>query len=302
VMVGDQPGTFDGMRLVLSGMQSLALSGQSVSAHNLGGYAGRQDPSVYLRWTQLGVFSPLYIIWNSGPTGEPWTFDDETVNRYRDIAAMRMQILPYLYSGLCEYGENGIPLIRPMVLAAPDDPDAAVYEDQFLCGSELLVAPVFTPTGDASVYLPAGDWLDFWTGEAVTGGREIQVNHPIETFPIYVRRGGLVPMEQSPLSSADSVGAEIDVHVYGVGANRFRLHEAGRITELTVSPQRGGLELFSGPVARPGLVWRLHGMPAPRAARFEGPGGAGFTPDVREDGAVWSIRVPAGGGRLMVET
>src|SRR5205814_7532210 len=104
-----------------------------------GGYTCRQEPVVYLRWQQLGVVSPMFAMWNSGPTGEPWTLDEETVHQYRGIAELRMRFLPYLHSCMGAYGETGIPMMRPMVLSSPQDPALAARGDQFFIGDDMLV-------------------------------------------------------------------------------------------------------------------------------------------------------------------
>lgn len=300
-LIGDQPGTFEGMRWALIAMQSLAMSGQGIAAHNLGGYAGKQETTVYLRWMQLGVVSPLFAMWNSGPTGEPWTFDDETVHRYRAIAELRMRLLPYLHSWLREYGETGIPMMRPMALAAPDEPALASREEQFFIGRDMLVAPVFSYSGEGTLHLPVGEWVDFWTGDSVHGGRELPYRHPLETFPLFLRAGSLVPMESAPIHSSEAGGHPLEVHVFGLGEAVFRLFDEGAVCELSGTPGDGTLELRAAPLRRPALVWRGHGMPTPRSATFTDLVGVISHPAVERDEVGWRVRVLPTGGSLRME-
>ena len=86
-----------------------------------------------------------------------------------------------------------------MAMLSPADPLMAEREDQFLCGSEILACPILNHEGTASPLLPPGWWRDFWTGERIEGGREIAVHHPLETFPVFVREGGIVPWRCHPV-------------------------------------------------------------------------------------------------------
>ena len=103
--------------------------------------------------------------------------------------------MPYIYTAARETAETGLPMMRAMWLHHPDDPAAVARGDQFFWGRDILVAPVVEKGATArSVYLPKGAWNDFWTGERVEGGREIDRAVDLATTPIYVRAGAIVPM------------------------------------------------------------------------------------------------------------
>ena len=299
-LIGDQPGTFEGMSLVCSAMQCLSMSGQAVSTHNIGGYTAGQEKTVYLRWVQLGVVSPMFSMWNNGYTGEPWTFDEETVTRYRESAELRMRLLPYLHSCLCEFPETGLPLVRPMAMLFPNDPVLADLQDQFLCGSEILAAPIFSKDGARNVCLPTGQWIDFWNGEIITGGREIHVMHPLETFPLFVRCGGIVPMEVSPVRAVPGRD-DIELRLYGPGDNHFRLYDHGRICDITTRWSGSIMEITLDPLVRPFVIVRGYALAQPASAEFTAADNQSRPLAVLREGTTWTTRIPASGGRINVQ-
>ena len=112
----------------------------------------------------------------------------------RTFQNTRSQLMPYLYSAAWETHTTGIPLIRSLGLAFPEDPAAWATANAYLFGPNLLVAPVFEQgAAERKVYLPAGGWYDFWTGKLVEGGANVSVQAPLETMPLFVRAGSIVP-------------------------------------------------------------------------------------------------------------
>lgn len=295
-LIGDQAGDFEGMQVALSAMLSLSLSGQGIYAHNLGGYAGAQESTVFIRWVQLGVFSPMFTMWNSGPAGEPWAFDPETKDRYKEITRLRMRLLPYLHSSLHQYGETGVPMMCPMVMLKPSDASFAALEDQFMCGSELFVAPVFSHDGTVTFQLPDGEWLDFWTGEPVTGGCEVIAIHPINTLPVFVKKGGIVPMEVNPRRTEPDE-AELEIHLYGTADNTFRVFD-GVYADIKEIVCGDAVTITIDALKRPGLVLMGHGSPVPISAEFAGADGCRVDVPVVASEGIWRISTPASGGKL----
>ena len=113
----------------------------------------------------------------------------------RKYLELRYRMMPYLYSAVRECTQTGMPVMRALWLHYPDDAAAVARGDQFLWGRDLLVAPVVEQGATArKVYLPRGSWYDFWNGERVEGGREISRTVDLETMPLYVRAGAIVPM------------------------------------------------------------------------------------------------------------
>src|SRR5204862_7186926 len=108
---------------------------------------------------------------------------------------LRYQLMPYLYSAVKETCDTGVPIIRALWLHYPDDAGAVARGDEYLFGRDILVAPVVEKGATSrSLYLPRGTWYDFWTREKMEGGREITRNVDLETIPLYVRAGAVIPM------------------------------------------------------------------------------------------------------------
>ena len=183
----------DGLPSVILAGQNAALSGLSLWGSDIAGYAGRPDKELFLRWSQFAVFCPFMQIHMTSNLG-PWDFDDETLELFRRLAVLRMQLFPYLYDAVHETARSGMPVIRPMVLAFPDDREAHKQIYQFLFGPDLLVAPMYQRGTRRSVYLPKGTWFDYWSGEKRVGPKFVEVEAPLDRIPLFVQEGAIIPM------------------------------------------------------------------------------------------------------------
>lgn len=315
ILQGDQEATWDGLHQALTGLLSNAFTGQSVIAHNLGGYEGEQSEVLYLRWVALGVFSPLFAIWTAGSSGgEPWNFGDKLVlEHYRALACWRMRLLPYLHSAMLDYRDELTPMIRPLPLELPDDPRACAVEDQFLCGSEILVAPILEERDSRSVYLPRGEWLDFWTDQQYAGGTDANVKCPLDRIPAFVRAGGIVPLEENAYFGEDLGDETLEVRVYGLPSGRqLRLVDQSRESQLSF--REAGIQSFFEfeAVERPLLKLVWHGSERPVRVTFGDTELPGVSDGVGEADSGFSydaslrrreVRVPARqGGTIAIET
>lgn len=193
---GDNEASFsysNGLPSVIIAGQTAGLSGLPMFGHDIAGYFGRPTKELFIRWTQYGAFSPLMMVHMTSNLG-PWDFDGETLSIYRKFAKLHTSLFPYIYEAAHESKRTGMPIIRAMVLAFPDDAEAAKHPFQYLFGSELLVAPVYQSGNYRTIYLPEGVWIDFWTGKEFQGKQTIEVNAPLDKMPLFVRAGALVPM------------------------------------------------------------------------------------------------------------
>lgn len=204
---GSWPGEF-GMTQALRSLLSLSVSGFPYNGADVGGYAGlRQDmgesaagipllpPSegTYIRWTQLGALSP--VMQTAVP---PWWVSARAVDVYRTYATLHDRLVPYIHAAALRAIDDGTPIVRPLVYAYPDDAQALAAWDQYLFGDDLLVAPVHNVTAELplaprSIYLPAGRWRDFWSGELLEGPRTLARLVPLNELPLYVRDGAELP-------------------------------------------------------------------------------------------------------------
>ena len=126
---------------------------------------------------------------------EPWVYGSQVEQICRDYIELRYQLLPYLYTLFWQATTTGAPILRPLLYDFPQDPQVAHLADQVMLGPALMAAPVLRPGVTCrAVYLPAGDWFDWWTGEPLTGGRHSLAKAPLAQMPLYVRAGAVIPM------------------------------------------------------------------------------------------------------------
>src|SRR5262249_22445705 len=156
-----------------------------------GGFWGDPSPELFVRWAQLGFFSALSRFHGATPR-EPWRYGDEALRIFRLYARLRSRLIPYLASYGWRASEDGVPLMRPMVMEFPDDPAGYAFELQYCLGRELLVSPVVREDGAVTTYLPRGTWTDWWSGAVYEGPTTIQRPVPLDELPIYIRDESLV--------------------------------------------------------------------------------------------------------------
>lgn len=178
----------------------LSMSGFYNIGHDVGGFAGgKPDPELFLRWVQNGIFHPRFTIhsWNDdGTANEPW-MHPEVTDLIRDAMALRVRLMPYLYTQLWRAHAHDEPMLRPLMLDFPDDPRAVGAAFEFMLGPDLLVASVLDPgVSSRQVYLPdtPDGWWDFETGAWLSGGQSIDRPVDLTSIPLFVRGGAVVPM------------------------------------------------------------------------------------------------------------
>ena len=203
---GDNSSTWNHMRISIPELLNLGVSGYAFVGDDIGGFNGSPTPELLTRWMELGAFNPIYR--NHGMKGsrnrEPWVDGPEHEAIRRHYIEVRYQLLPYIYTSMEETSRTGIPLMRPMFLEFPGQPDFASMDTEFMFGPNLLVAPKVNEfVGAYDVKLPAGVWYDYWTGQRVTA-TTVSVNPPLDSVPLYVR-GGAVLAEQSVVQNTAQV-------------------------------------------------------------------------------------------------
>lgn len=193
---GDNRSNFsfeDGLPTAILAGQNAALSGIALWGSDIAGYFGRPDPELFIRWTQFGTFSPFMQVHMTSNQG-PWDFGTEALEIFRDFAKLRTSLFPYLYEAVHEAARTGMPVIRPMVLAYQGDDRAASARYQYMFGPDLLVAPMYQPGTHRAVYLPEGEWVDWWSGSMLDGKQTIEVHAPLAQIPLFVRSGAMLPL------------------------------------------------------------------------------------------------------------
>ena len=190
---GDGVARWQDLPCVLRAMLSFGLSGFPFYSSDIGGFSGWPSPQLYLRWAQLGLFSSHARAHGAGER-EPWVHGEQVEDAFRRYAELRYRLLPYLWTEARRCAETSLPMARAMVLDFSDDPTSEGIDDQYLLGPALLVAPVLDERDRRRVWFPAGDWVDFWTGEVVTGPVHRTVHAPLDVLPLWVRAGAVLPL------------------------------------------------------------------------------------------------------------
>lgn len=194
---GDNQSTWEHLRMSLPMLMNLGLSGVAFCGTDVGGFGFDCTGELLSRWVQVGAFTPLFRNHSSMGTRdqEPWAFDETTEAVNRKYIKLRYKLLPYFYDLMREAEKSGLPVIRPLFLHYENDSNTYEVNDEFLCGENILVAPVIEQGRKCRVvYLPKGDkWIDYWTGEEFEGGQNIIRETPIDLCPIYIKAGAVLP-------------------------------------------------------------------------------------------------------------
>jgi alpha-D-xyloside xylohydrolase len=191
---GDCESTFVSMAESLRGGLSLAMSGFGFWSHDIGGFEGRPDPAVFKRWIPFGLLCTHSRLHGSDSYRVPWLFDEESVEVLRRFTRLKAKLMPYIYGQAVIAARDGMPVLRPMVAEFPDDPACAHLDLQYMFGDRLLVAPVFTASGETSYYIPAGTWTHLQTAATVRGPGWVHEVCDFQTVPVFVRPGTLLPI------------------------------------------------------------------------------------------------------------
>jgi alpha-glucosidase (family GH31 glycosyl hydrolase) len=251
---GDVYSTWETLKTHVPIALNTALTGIPYWGTDIGGFVPTPEftAELYVRWFQFGAFCPLFRChgrtwklrlpwgWNTGDPGpvEIRNYNGAAIpdasqlhdTRVEPICKkyleLRYRMLPYLYSAVRECVTTGMPIMRALWLHFPDDPKAVACEDQYLWGKSVLVAPVVEKGATARrVYLPQSTWYDFWTNERLEGGREISRPVDLETTPLYVRAGSILPLGPVKQYVDEKVDEPLSISVYSGTDASFLLYE-----------------------------------------------------------------------------
>ena len=208
---GDSASTWDGMAGSLRGGLHLGLSGYAFWGHDIAGFHGLPNfmnnwPSdeLYMRWTQFGVFSS-HIRYHGASPREPYEYP-AIADLVRQWWNLRYSLIPYLVEQGRRIVNTGLPMLQALIFQHEDDPMCWHIDDQYYFGEAFLVAPIMNDAGVRDVYLPAGKWIDFWTGDVLEGGRWFKnIEMPLEYMPVYVKFGAQVPVYPHSIQCTDEM-------------------------------------------------------------------------------------------------
>ncbi|NMG05483.1 glycoside hydrolase family 31 protein [Brasilonema sp. UFV-L1] len=227
VWMGDNQSLWEHLEMSLPMLCNMGLSGVAFVGCDIGGFAGNATAELFARWMQVGMLYPFMRGHSAMTTArhEPWAFGERTENICREYINLRYQLLPYIYSLFWEAATTGAPILRPLLYHFPNDPKTYTLYDQLLLGPFLMAAPIYRPGIEyRAVYLPAGTWYDWWTGESYCGPVHILAHAPLEKMPLYIRAGAIIPM-QSVMQYVDEHPLEqLSLRVFS-GTGEFTLYE-----------------------------------------------------------------------------
>jgi alpha-glucosidase len=199
VWTGDNVASWDHLRLSIPMLLNLGVSGVPLVGSDVGGFSGNPSPELYTRWLQAAALTPFLRSHSESGSKphEPYSFGEEFTPINRASVELRYRLLPYLYSLFDEHTRTGAPVMRPLWFEYPDDSRTYTIEDEYLVGRDLLVAPVVRESATKrNVYFPGGDnWVDWWTGRTYAGGKDAEIEAPLDRLPLFVRAGAVIPTQ-----------------------------------------------------------------------------------------------------------
>jgi alpha-glucosidase (family GH31 glycosyl hydrolase) len=205
VWTGDQTPDFAGLRDAIRSLAGLGASGFAITGSDVGGYAtltGQRilTPDVFARWTQLGAISPIFEVGGADRAAQFWKLGTAATNAARDSIVLHYELYPYLHGLARQSARTGTPILQPLGLRYPDDPEAWRHDLELLVGPDLLAAPVTNPGGQVDVYLPKGRWVELFSGTTQDGGKVLKRALFTTQFPLYLRAGSTIRFDlRAPL-------------------------------------------------------------------------------------------------------
>jgi alpha-glucosidase len=284
---GDNVSTWTALQGSIPMLESLGLSGMPFVGVDIGGFADVPTAELYTRWLQTGVFYPFMRTHSTFGTDdqEPWSYGvpHEIINR--QAIELRYRLLPHIYNVMQQTSETGLPAFRPLFLEFPADDRTWDQDDQFMFGSDLIVAPVLKPgERERSIYLPKGTWYDFATGRAYAGEQSITLPVTLSSLPIFVRAGAFIFQQPVVQHTGEMRGQALRVSVYPAASSAATLYEDDghsfdytkgtflkrRFTQTRTSDPNGRDQRATMEIAAPEGSYRPDGRPLVLQVRWTG--------------------------------
>lgn len=247
---GDAETNNGAMSATLRGGLSLGLSGFSFWSHDLGGFATKSPEALYRRWTPFGMLTS-HVRSHGEPPREPWLFSEEFLKGYRNADNMRYELMPYIYAQAKESSENGWPMMRALFVEYPEDAGAWLVDNQYMFGSDLLVAPLFEEVNERDVYLPAGTWIDYQTKKVYEGGW-----HKIKAgdipIVVLVKNGAVIPHIKLAQSTQDMDWSQLTLKVFATegtttATGKVYLPEGDKVQTVTATGSGSSFTVSQNP-------------------------------------------------------
>lgn len=256
-------------------------------SHDIGGHQpGRVDPELYVRWIQFGAFSPVlrtHTTKNPDAERRIWKFDKPYFEAARRAFHLRYELIPYIYTAARQCYDTGLPLCRPLYYEWRWLDAAYQHPNEYLFGDNLIVAPVTAPMDaptqatPTTIWLPEGEWINWFTGETLKGPAQIKRLVPLDEIPVFVRAGSIIPTQPYMRRSDEKPIDQLTLHIFGGPRGEYRLYEDDGISRgyessafarTTITQELVGAKrtvsiaatqgTFAGMVAQRGYEIRIH--------------------------------------------
>lgn len=224
--VANEDHMFLGVRLV----NSLGLSGVAFSGYDIGGFVGNGQSNLFARWIQVGAFSPFFrghSVINSHDS-EPWSYGEEVEDISKNYIRLRYKLIPYIYNSFLIASEKGLPITRSLSIDYTNNDKiySEEFENQYLFGDSIMVAPIRSTASFAKIYLPDGDWYEFFTDERIKGNQEVIKEYSLEHLPLFVKASAIIPLYADATYNSTEIGKTLELHIYqGENSNSFEYYE-----------------------------------------------------------------------------
>jgi len=232
---GDCSADYESMAESLRGGLSLCMSGFGFWSHDIGGFESTSSADVYKRWAAFGLLSSHSRLHGSTSYRVPWVYDDEACDVVRYFTKLKCSLMPYLFKNAYETSKTGIPVMKSMILEFQEDVACNYIDRQYMLGDSLLVAPIFNDKGEASYYLPKGNWTNFLTGEKVAGGTWIKEIHDYMSIPLLARPNSIIAVGNQNTKPDYDFAEGVTLHVFEL--------EEGKKASTTIFNMKGKSEL-----------------------------------------------------------
>ena len=260
---GDAENTDSAMAAQLRGGLSFGLSGFTYWSHDVGGFVDRAPRDLYRRWLAWGALTS-HTRAHGAPPREPWEYDEALTEDFRRALGLRYSLMPYIVAQAKESSAQGFPMLRALFFEYPGDPTCWTVDDEYLFGSDLLVAPLMEPGDGRRVYLPPGEWIDYQTGELHAGERWRRIKAGPIPVVLLVRNHSVVPHVRVAQSTANIDWRNVELRVFSTddapASGLFALPD-GDVRALNLKGSAGAYALQSDPL-RGRVSWRVTRFPS----------------------------------------
>jgi alpha-D-xyloside xylohydrolase len=242
----------------LRGGLSFGLSGFTYWSHDVGGFVQRAPRDLYRRWLAWGVLTS-HTRAHGAPPREPWEYDEALTEDFRRALGLKYSLMPYIYAQAKDSSARGYPMLRALFFEYPNDPGSWQIDDEYMFGSNLLVAPLFDSADTRKVYLPPGDWIDYQTGKVYAGSQWREIKAGDIPVVLLVKNHSVLPQVKVAQSTKDIDWNDVELRVFSTDnapvTGLFALPD-GALQPINLRSSGAGFALAQDPL-RGKVKWRI---------------------------------------------